>query len=231
MENKLVILFFARTAAAEMHCKKLCNKGKKNNALVHTFLYKKSLREIYKTGLPVVLYDETKQRGDSFNSRYINAMQECFNNGYNSVITVGSDCIQLQAADILRCQQELTKGNNVLGPDNRGGIYLMGIQKQQFLNIDFNNVRWHSTNVIAELKLSFSQLSANLCLLHTLSDINNEKDILYLFKRFAKNIFVQILGNIFSGFRSIFSFYYHCYKQLFFLRQIAFRGPPLLLFI
>ena len=231
MENKTVILFFARTAAAEMRHKKLCKKGNNVNSRLHLFLYKKTLTEIYKTGLPFIVCHEDKQIGNNFGSRYNNAVKDCFSKGYNSVIAIGSDCPQLKAADIIYSQHQLIKGNNILGPDNRGGIYLMGIQQKHFANIDFKNIEWHSKHVYSQLQTCFAPLSATTFLLHKLNDVNVEKDVLQLIEQCAKNVFVEVLQQIIFGTRLTFSFSFNCFKQLFYNYNTTFRGPPALLFI
>ncbi|MBC7651838.1 MAG: DUF2064 domain-containing protein [Deinococcales bacterium] len=231
MENKTVILFFARTAAAEMRHKKLCNKGNTVNSQLHLFLYKKTLAEIYKSELPFIVYHQDNQIGNDFGTRYNNAIKDCFSKGYNSVIAIGSDCPQLKAADILFSHQQLIKGNNVLGPDNRGGIYLMGIQQKQFANINLKNIKWHSKLVFSQLQSGFASLSETTFFLHKLNDVNVEKDILKLIKQYAKNIFVEILQQIIFGTRLSFSFFFHYYKQFLYLNNTTFRGPPALLFI
>ena len=231
MKNKSVILFFARTSAAEILHKNLCKKGNKINTQLHSFLYKKTLSEITKTGLPVIICHEAKQIGNNFGTRYANAIKDCFNNGYDSVIAIGADCPQLKATDILYSHQQLAKGNNVLGPDNRGGIYLMGIQKTQFFAIDFTNIKWHSSAVLSQLQSCFASIPTTTCLLENFTDVNGEKDILYLIKKYNKSIFVQALQEIIFGFQTIFSFCFSCYKSFFLLHHSAFTGPPALLFI
>lgn len=226
MENKSVILFFARTATAEMQVKKLCSKRESINNQLHHFLYKKSLTELYKTGLPVFVCDESKQQGNNFGSRIHNAIQACFNNGYNSVITVGSDCPELKAEDILHCHRELNKGNNVLGPDNRGGIYLMGIQQKFFSVIDLLHIEWNSTKVLSQLKSSFLNSSTDIYLLNTLTDVNSQKDFFYLFKQAANNIFLIILHDILHSKSLHFLLIQHFISPLQFLANKKFRGPP-----
>ncbi|MBC7652298.1 MAG: DUF2064 domain-containing protein [Deinococcales bacterium] len=231
MENKTAILFFARTAATELRHKKLCNKNIIANTRLHSFLYKKTLSEIYKTKLPVIICHEHKQMGNDFGSRYNNAIKNCFSKGYSSVIAIGSDCPQLKAVDILYSHYQLAKGNNVLGPDNRGGIYLMGIQQNQFLNIDLKNIKWHSSGVLSQLQTSLKQVSAKVCLLNKLMDVNSEKDILQLINQYAKNVFIKILQAIIFNISLTFPNYFNKYKQLSFLTTSTFRGPPALLLI
>ena len=214
-----------------MRHKKLCKKANTINTRLHTFLYNKTLSEISKTGLPVITCHEATQKGNDFGSRYSNAIKHCFDNGYDSVIIIGADCPQLKAEDILYSHQQLTKGNTVLGPDNRGGIYLMGVQKTQFCALDFTTIKWHSSAVLSQLQGGFAAISATVCLLNNLTDVNSEKDVLHLIKNYAKNIFVQALQKIIFGFQSIYSFFFNCYKHFFLLHQCSLRGPPALLFI
>ncbi|MBC7588480.1 MAG: DUF2064 domain-containing protein [Chitinophagaceae bacterium] len=214
-----------------MQTKILCGFSHKANAKIHHILYKKTIGEIYKTGLPVVVCDESKQQGNNFASRLHHAIQSCFDDGYNSVITVGSDCPHLKAVDILHCQKELVKGNNVVGPDNRGGIYLLGIQQKQFSSIDLHNIQWNSTNVLSQIRASFSTIQTAIYLMATLVDLNSQKDFSHIFKHAANNIFLQILHDIIHSKRFHFLSFAHFFTPLSFIAIKKFRGPPAMLFI
>ena len=67
------------------------------------------------------------QEGCGFGERLRNAVETLAGGGYARIIMVGGDCPDLGEADILRAERLLREYDVVLGPDHRGGNYLIGI--------------------------------------------------------------------------------------------------------
>lgn len=67
------------------------------------------------------------QAGASFADRLDNAVEALAQLGYEDIVIVGRDCPDLELRDIHLAFDELNRHALVLGPDHRGGCYLIGI--------------------------------------------------------------------------------------------------------
>jgi len=66
------------------------------------------------------------QNGRDFGERLYNAVEVLAADGYEEIIVVGGDCPELSEEDISRAVAKLSEVDVVLGPDHRGGTYLIG---------------------------------------------------------------------------------------------------------
>ncbi len=67
------------------------------------------------------------QCGVSFADRLENAIESLVQLGYQEIVIVGRDCPELEQSDIFEAFELLAQHRLVLGPDHRGGCYLIGI--------------------------------------------------------------------------------------------------------
>jgi glycosyltransferase A (GT-A) superfamily protein (DUF2064 family) len=67
------------------------------------------------------------QVGNSFGSRLDHALSELAARGYARVVIVGRDCPQLRSDDIRRSIRLLDFRRLVIGPDHRGGCWLIAL--------------------------------------------------------------------------------------------------------
>jgi len=218
--NKTAILYFSLSHKAECKNKQLF----RNQEVNHSFQahLKSNLNERIKaTQLPCFHSNESNQVGLTFGDRLYHALSETFLKGYEKVIVVGSDVPDLSSEDILKAKQLLTTNNVVLGPDKRGGTYLIGIDKETF-NDDFKNLAWQSTHLIQDLERYALALNAALAHLAKRSDLNFRFEVAQLLpyshllrsilKRLVKRIFVAQRRVVFPKF------------QIVSLQEL--RGPP-----
>jgi len=68
------------------------------------------------------------QEGASFGDKLQNAIETVAQLGYQEIVIIGQDCPDLESADIHDAFAFLEKHRLVLGPDHRGGCYLIGIR-------------------------------------------------------------------------------------------------------
>jgi hypothetical protein len=89
------------------------------------------------------------QHGSSFGERLENAVQTLTDLGYTKVVIVGSDCPDLELGDIQLAFSALEHHRLVLGPDHRGGCYLIGLgtSGRHLLH----GIRWQQNSDCAEL--------------------------------------------------------------------------------
>jgi 2-phospho-L-lactate guanylyltransferase (CobY/MobA/RfbA family) len=90
-----------------------------------------------------------RQSGRGFAERFENAIETIAQLGYDEVVAVGRDCPGLRALDIEHAFAELASKKLVLGPDHRGGCYLIAFRTadRELLR----DVRWKRNTDCAQL--------------------------------------------------------------------------------
>ena len=186
------ILFFSKTAKSESKEKKLTTSRLATEAVTAIFIQKN--RQILRgLDVPVFNFSEYNQRGNCFGERLHNAFSDVFNHGFQHVIAIGNDCLDLNKTHILQAIDALKTTPSVFGETTDGGVYLLGFQKAFFKNFDLKNIAWQTEKVFSEL----IQLADNQCItLDTLSDIDSSNDLILFLrntKQAVKNILFSIL--------------------------------------
>src|SRR5205814_4568355 len=90
-----------------------------------------------------------RQSGHGFASRLENAIEKIHELGYDEIVAIGRDCPSLRATDIERAFAELASRKLVLGPDHRGGCYLIAFRSADRALL--RDVRWKQNTDCAEL--------------------------------------------------------------------------------
>ena len=93
------------------------------------------------------------QRGDSFGERLENAVETLSDLGYAKVVIVGSDCPDLRPTDIEQAFSALKERRLVLGPDHRGGCYLIGLNVEDRGRL--RGIQWQRNTDFEELLRRF----------------------------------------------------------------------------
>jgi glycosyltransferase A (GT-A) superfamily protein (DUF2064 family) len=91
-----------------------------------------------------------QQTGRSFAARFENAVERIAQLGYEEIVAIGRDCPGLRASDLERAFAELASRKLVLGPDHRGGCYLIAFRStdRELLR----GVRWKQNTDCAQLR-------------------------------------------------------------------------------
>lgn len=105
-------------------------------------------------GLPYSVHVQ-RYTGASFGQRLEDAVEQLSALGYGKIVIVGSDCPSLAADDIANAFQTLEKKQLVLGPDHRGGCYLIGLRREDRALL--SGIRWHQNTDCAELLRRFGE--------------------------------------------------------------------------
>lgn len=113
------------------------------------------------------------QFGTDLGERMENAFSELFGLGYEKVMIIGSDLLDLTQYHIDHAFEQLQGHDIVIGPSKDGGYYLLGMKKLQ-ANI-FKNKAW-STETVLEDTLRDLQ-NNNVVLLKELNDIDTFEDL------------------------------------------------------
>jgi uncharacterized protein len=141
---------------------------------VEAFNYR-AAKLIQSTGLPHFKIDEKNQRGTSFGKRLRNALEDVYNQGFEKVIIIGNDCIELQKHHLLDAKTKLQTNSFVLGADFNGGAYLIGVTKSAFDTNKFENISWQTSSVFNELHSLLGYQTIGL--LSGLNDCNSINDL------------------------------------------------------
>jgi 2-phospho-L-lactate guanylyltransferase (CobY/MobA/RfbA family) len=169
------LLLFARRPDREGQVKSLIEG---NNERLWQILYQRTLATSAATGLPLVLIDEREQRGTTFGERLKHAFQDTFQQGYKRVILIGSDVPDLRPDHLLRAAEKLDHTDWVLGPDLRGGAYLIGCTEEAFYrNLTLDSLPWQSDRILLHFTGYLLRNAEIIGWLPTLADLNNAADL------------------------------------------------------
>mgnify|MGYP000852599344 FL=1 len=123
----------------------------------------------------VVYQKFVQEGGNDLGVRMHNAFKLAFEKGYDSVVLIGSDCLELSTNDIEEAFFSLEKKDVIVGPAKDGGYYLLGMNK--LYHQLFENKTWSSENVLLDTLLDIENLNLTYQLLDTLSDVDYEQDL------------------------------------------------------
>ena len=169
------ILFFARRSAAEAREKTLTPV---RNEAVLQYLRDHAWRTARATGLPCLIVDERRQQGATFGERFTHAMQQVFRQGYRQVIAIGGDVPDLRKQHIQRAANLLQQHDWVLGPDFRGGAYLIACTREAFAkNPHLHTLPWQTSYTLKSLLRSARRRQQSVVLLSVLHDLNQGSDL------------------------------------------------------
>jgi len=113
------------------------------------------------------------QAGKDFAERFENAIATVSALGYDEVVAIGRDCPSLRSADLELAFAQLHDHRLVLGPDHRGGCYLIGFRaRDRHLLL---GVRWKQNTDRAQL-LGRCR-GANVFLLPVQHDLDSWADV------------------------------------------------------
>jgi|SRR5690554_194120 len=115
------------------------------------------------------------QVGNDLGDKMHNAIQEIFQEGYDKIVLIGSDCTEINSADIHAAFQQLNKHKITLGPALDGGYYLIGMKETN--PTLFQNIPWSTSSVIKETFAKIKAEKLSCFLLEEKSDIDVESDL------------------------------------------------------
>lgn len=107
------------------------------------------------TGRLPAQWQAHRQRGRGFGERIENALGDLRAAGFERMVVVGRDCPELTAVEIATAFARLeTDCSLVLGPDQRGGCYLIGIRAADANRL--RGIRWRQNTDRAEISTRFA---------------------------------------------------------------------------
>jgi len=178
--EKTAILLFSRSAKRESYAKRWTNNANINLEIAEHLI--SNTHDLLQTApFPVFHVDEQSQIGDTFGERLSNAFSNVFQKGFDYVIAVGNDCPHLQV-DWHEISKQLIHQKTILGPDKRGGVYLIGLSKESNFDSKLMQVSWKGKFVFHQLLTLFD----NCSIIDSRGDINTFRDVIrweYLYKK------------------------------------------------
>ena len=223
MKQRTAILLFSRSAKEEIVHKQFSSTSLRQNKNIAAKLIQQTSRIAQSSGLPVLHADQ--QKGANFAERLSYSIQKAFQNGYEQVIAIGNDTPALNVAHLRQAEQALSQKNVVLGPSKDGGIYLLGLKKEAFNQLSFEQLSWQTAHLFTELIHFVSQQEWSFHTLETLADIDNAKDFLDFINK-SLFYFAQILKSLLFT-TSIFPILNKILPTLVFQFPFLQRPPPI----
>ena len=144
---------------------------------LHNQLTNAVLKKATLSGLDYYFIKEKQQIGATFGKRFSNALRSIFEKGYDNLIAIGNDIPNLKVEHLIKASNALEENSSILGPSYDGGFYLLGLQKEYFNSIDFENFSWNTSNVAFEVKNYLKQFTPQVVLLNYLYDIDTFSDL------------------------------------------------------
>ena len=127
-------------------------------------------------------YAKAVQQGMDLGERMHNAFAAGFADQYRSICIIGSDCYELTPAIINSAFLVLKQQEVVLGPATDGGYYLLGMNN--FYPDLFRNINWSTASVLAQTLQAAENNKLKVAFLPTLTDVDEEKDLVTMPKNF-----------------------------------------------
>jgi rSAM/selenodomain-associated transferase 1 len=132
------------------------------------------------------------QLGADLGVRMKNAFDDCFSEGFNSLVLIGSDFPDLPLKIIEDAFAVLDGSSDaVIGPANDGGYYLIGFRYDTFLPHIFEGLTWGTPIVLEETIRILKAKNHIPQLIDEWHDIDTRNDFLGLIERNKKTEFTD----------------------------------------
>ncbi len=113
------------------------------------------------------------QAGASFGQRLEHAIEDLVRIGYQEIVIVGSDCPDLVESDVVHAFESLRQHRLVLGPDHRGGCYLVAIHANDQGKL--HGIRWQRNTDFRQILDRFG--NQDVCRLSVKIDLDSLSDV------------------------------------------------------
>lgn len=124
------------------------------------------------------LFKKEIQSGIDLGVRMGNAFKIAFEKGYEKTVIIGTDCPCLDKNILETSFAKLNAFEIVIGPAADGGYYLIGMKENH--PALFHEIKWSTNEVLQRTIDICRKYRLSYFLLPTLSDIDEEKDLIHL---------------------------------------------------
>lgn len=120
-------------------------------------------------------YIKREQQGEDLGVRMQMACKESFEMGFEKVILIGSDLLDITPKHIMEAYENLDRNDLVIGPAKDGGYYLLGMKTcHDFL---FQEKEWGASSVLKDTINDLNNHRLSYHLLQELNDIDIVEDL------------------------------------------------------
>ncbi|MGE0267474.1 MAG: TIGR04282 family arsenosugar biosynthesis glycosyltransferase [Candidatus Omnitrophota bacterium] len=119
------------------------------------------------------------QQGKDLGERMQRSASDCFQKGFQKVVIIGSDCLEITSGDLEQAFDRLEGSDFCFGPSSDGGYYLAGMKK--FRPEIFTGVEWGTSAVLSKTLEIIGKIEHNVALL----DEKEDMDTIESLKRFS----------------------------------------------
>ncbi|MFA0963093.1 TIGR04282 family arsenosugar biosynthesis glycosyltransferase [Roseivirga sp. BDSF3-8] len=191
MSNKALIVFIKNIVNNNVKTRLAATAGHPAAQKVYRILLDRTREATRETGADVTVYythevlpeDEWSAEGckqalqspGDLGTRMKAAFTDQFDQGYEKVAIIGSDCPELDSSTIRKAYEMLDKYDVVLGPSEDGGYYLLAMKSlHEWL---FQNKEWSTESVLQDTLEDLRTTGRTVGLLQTMNDIDTEEDL------------------------------------------------------
>ena len=121
------------------------------------------------------IFDKSVQKKGNLGEKMKHAFRDGFDEGFNRIVLIGSDCPEITQSLIDEAFIELSEADSVIGPSDDGGYYLIGLSR--FMPEIFDDVEWSTSSVFSSTITTLDDLEATYHVLKKLNDIDTESDL------------------------------------------------------
>ena len=120
------------------------------------------------------LFSKKIQIDGDLGEKMKHAFADCFKNGCNKMVLIGSDCPTLTSKIMEEAFAKLDENDVVFGPSEDGGYYLIGMSSYKPEVLE--GIDWSTERVMEQTELRAQENEIKLTKLQVLNDIDNEHD-------------------------------------------------------
>jgi rSAM/selenodomain-associated transferase 1 len=132
------------------------------------------------------------QTGADLGARMKNAFDDCFSEGFKSVVLIGSDIPDLPLKLIKDTFAALDRpGDAVIGPAADGGYYLIGFRYDKFLPAVFEGLTWSTVSVFPETLKILQTCGYQTEIIREWQDVDTRDDLINLMERNKSTAFAH----------------------------------------
>jgi glycosyltransferase A (GT-A) superfamily protein (DUF2064 family) len=149
-----------------------------------------------------------------------------FSRGFKKILIIGNDCPQLTSDHLLNAVQLCQSKQIVLGPNLKGGTYLIALHKEQFDPQAFSQLDWERQTLIASFSQYACMHEADICQLEMLSDLNSPEQLKALLNLLDnQHSFKYWILRLIDKVNHIFFYFLDCTQSLCTLTLALTRAP------
>lgn len=223
MRNKHCILYFTLTPDSQSISKRLHHSHSANKLLTQR-LYERTKSIIQNSQIDFIEINEKEQTGNDFGSKLSNSIQHVFNQGYDKVIVVGNDCVELGTNDLVTADLLLLESKFSIGKTKNGGVYLFSVSQSWFDADSFTVLQW-CQNTLGKQLDEWLSVHCTVNRLRSKSDFNFSSD-LESWLQSSRTYIRHILLSIITYFNIIEVSSYSVIEPVY-IKFKALRAPPL----